>query len=1500
MRRLYFSWANLLRSIWLFLSLLLFSVIAQAVTYTFSGSSFPACSNGSWSQSGNTWTCNGSFTLNSGDTINPGYSLTILANGGMIFNGSNTIGSNGNSVNLQTNWGNISISGTSTIYGSVSGGAPISLSNTTVIGAISTTNSITLSGSNITGNVNGSNGVTSTNGTIFGGSVTSTNGSISVSSGSVAGNVSGGNGVTATNGTIFGGNITSSNGSVSLSGGSVTGNVNGNGVTATNSTVFGGSISSQNSPINLSGGSVAGYINGNGVTTTNTTLSNGVTSNNSSLSISGGTISGSISGNAITINNATMRSGSITSQNSPISISNSSIGSGISNVTISSNNVVNLTNSTTVYGSVTAGGWVSSLNIDSTSKVYGACNPSNPSCLIFQTIPQPIVDWHMDDASWSGTSGEVKDGSGNGFNGTGTNGNATTTAGGKICRGGVFNGVNADVQVANSTPLNNMFQQASGLSFSIWAQAKAYATAKLIQRADWNGHGLGLDYWQGWQTSFYINGISHVLNVGSRPTLNQWYHIVGTYDGSNVILYVNGNQVASTAVTGTLTTNTYPLIVGSTGNAKYFNGLLDEAHVFPAALSASQVSSLYANELAGKNWDGSARICPAPTAEWRMDQSAWNGTTGEVLDSSGNGFNATANAGAGTNSSGVVCRDGGFNGSNWVDAGTVNYSLNNAITFMSWINWSIPPSSGNSWANILTNNSTTAGDTGQFWLAHSYGNGHYEVDITNSNVRYSAQSLTVPTQGVWQHVAGTWDGTTNKLNIYVNGSLEATTTTYGSTFTPFVSTFDTSMGRSPYSGNNHRYFNGQLDEVKIFSTALNAAQIASIYSNELGGKNWDGSSRACSISGAPDHILITHDGNGVTCSPETLTITACANSACSSNFTSASVTGNVTWAGTSAGTVPFSITSGGKTTISLPVSTVQTVTLGTSSVSPTPSGSTITSCTNTLTNTTDTVNSCKLPFASAGLLFSSPINLVSGAAQNVTISAVRSTNNALNCVPAFSSVSRAINLKCTYANPTTGTMPAIVGGSSLNAGNSATAACDGSGYSPTLSFNSTGVATATLQYNDVGSIALSGTYTGSSATGDSGLSMTGSGAIIVSPSTFGFSGITAAPIKSGNNFIATVTAKNAIGNATPNFGKESPPEGVTLSFAKCQPTGAGATNGTFSGSVGAFISGVASSSNLNWSDVGNGDLVATLTSGSYLSSGMTASGNTGTSGTVCNGAGNVGRFIPDHFNTAIIASPSAPISCGSGVSCPITYNGIVYSAQPFSVSITAKNATDGTTTNYDSTLGFSKSVTLSALGALGTTIPPTGSGTLGMTTEATFISGTFTETAELYTFTTNPTTPTNIYIRAIDTDGVSSLRSTNPTSTSIEGGVAVVSGRIKISNSYGSELLPLAMTATSQLYNSAGGWVTSSTDNLTSYSTSTNFISNILKGPLAAVSVKSPGIVTMNNGVSSFILNAPGNGYSGTASINLNAPSYLAPVSGQATFGIYKGNDSIIYLREIY
>ncbi|HEU0187968.1 MAG TPA: DUF6701 domain-containing protein [Gallionellaceae bacterium] len=651
------------------------------------------------------------------------------------------------------------------------------------------------------------------------------------------------------------------------------------------------------------------------------------------------------------------------------------------------------------------------------------------------------------------------------------------------------------------------------------------------------------------------------------------------------------------------------------------------------------------------------------------------------------------------------------------------------------------------------------------------------------------------------------------------------------------------------------------------------------------------------VSVGPHHIRIVHDGNGLTCTPSVLTVIACANATCALPHYAGAVNGNVTWAGAPGGSVPFSITVGGTTTVNLPVTTVQTVTLGTSAVSPAP------------LNASDCLNTgggaaCSLPFADSGLMLSVPSH-VAETAQILSVSAVRKSNNALNCVPAFSGVTRAINLRCAYASPNSGTLPVRVGGAALNAANNAAAACDGVGRTLNLAFNASGVASAALQYADVGQMTLSGSYSGSVANGDAGLLMNGTGSFIAAPASFAFSGVTAGLIKAGNPFSATVTAQNALGATTPNFGRELAAEGVTLTPTLVSPAG-GANpavgNNLIAG--GSFVNGAASVNNLSWGEVGLIKLNAALSSGNYLGSGLNASG----------ASANIGRFIPDHFDTVT----SGGMPCPTALTCPTQFNGFVYSAQSLATEIRAKNLAGAATQNYDSALAYSKAVTLSAwnaAGATGAANANPGSGTLtnNSVPASAFSLGVASTSTPVYTLGAVPTVPTDVYIRATESpggDGVTSLR----VAGSVEGGMKVVSGRVKLANVYGSELLPLTVTASLQYWGGAGtGYVTSSTDNVNLVTAAKisriNCQGALLSGAVCSATLGTIGSVTSvpaappPYGVFAIKLNAPGAGNAGSEDLIVNAggwPAYLPSGSGRATFGIYKGSTNLIYQRESY
>lgn len=636
-------------------------------------------------------------------------------------------------------------------------------------------------------------------------------------------------------------------------------------------------------------------------------------------------------------------------------------------------------------------------------------------------------------------------------------------------------------------------------------------------------------------------------------------------------------------------------------------------------------------------------------------------------------------------------------------------------------------------------------------------------------------------------------------------------------------------------------------------------------------------------SGGLHHLEIQHgSGTGVTCTPSTLTIKACADALNPCTPYTAGVSGTlsattgaptVNWGG---GSGAFTIASGDSTvTKSVQVTTV---------------GSTVFGATSTpIATSASTCNfgspSCTFTAADSGFIVSAP-NHAAETSSTLTIQAVKKADNSLACVPGMTGA-KSVNLKCSYVNPSSGTLPVRVGGTALNSTSNAAVACDSNGQNVSLTFDATGVATPTLQYADVGNILINASFTGAAGTIDAGLSMLGSGSFIAAPASFAFSSITSGLIKAGNSFGATVTARNSSDAATPNFGKESSPEGVTLSSNLVSMPGANnpaITNNNILG--GAFSNGVATVSNLSWGEVGLITLTANLTSGDYLSSALSATGT----------SENVGRFIPDHFDTAV----SGGMACPSGLTCPTLFNGFVYSGQPFTTSVTARNLGGTTTTNYSNSLGYSKDVTLTAWDALGssTIMPVTPAG--NAVAASAFTAGVATVTPS-YTFVASPTTPTNIYIRAVDTDSVTSLRSVP--ADSIEGGIKIVSGLVSVSSAYGSELLRLPVGVVVQYWNGTR-WVTSSTD-ATALAVGNVGLANCQKNLGDPAPACKPavvvGSVTLANGVGSIVLNVPGSGNNGSVDLTLNAagwPAWLPSTTGRAAFGVYKSR--FIYLREMY
>jgi hypothetical protein len=127
-----------------------------------------------------------------------------------------------------------------------------------------------------------------------------------------------------------------------------------------------------------------------------------------------------------------------------------------------------------------------------------------------------------------------------------------------------------------------------------------------------------------------IAGGTYADAFGTGPLpANTWSFLTETYDGSNLRLYVNGLQVASTAHTGAIATSTSPLQIGGDSiYGQYFVGMIDNVRIYNTALTAAQIQTDQATPINSPTPPGTLTANAVSTGEIDL---AW----GAALDSSG-------------------------------------------------------------------------------------------------------------------------------------------------------------------------------------------------------------------------------------------------------------------------------------------------------------------------------------------------------------------------------------------------------------------------------------------------------------------------------------------------------------------------------------------------------------------------------------------------------------------------------------------------------------------------------------------------------------------------------------------------------------------------------------------------------------------------------------------------------------------------------------------------
>ncbi len=977
----------------------------------------------------------------------------------------------------------------------------------------------------------------------------------------------------------------------------------------------------------------------------------------------------------------------------------------------------------------------------------------------------------------------------------------------------------------------------------------------------------------GASTRVFVNGS---LSIANNSQLN------AGGNAEDLILVVNG----SLSLGNNVEINGFVYVTGSIG---FGNNLQLDGAITAAGSTNTPggTTSLNYNDAAIDLADFGSLCSPAIELRlsWSLDEPSWTGAAGEVFDSSANAFHGTAFNGATTASTApALATVGGLGSCAYGDFDSVAsqyvqrahnslLTLQDSFTIGLWVKPDTLPASG--LMSILSKD-----ENYEFHLKPN-GTVNWWWQTTGPNATREFDSNVALTPGQWSHVLIRF--APGDQRIYINGNLAGQASFSG---TPRANSDPLQLGAD--QNFTERYFNGQLDELRIYSGALSEAAISALVTER----------HACALVQI-DHFDFAYANPALTCSPQEVIVRACMNADCSTLYTDPvdlTLAPNSGWTATAPASVSGNLLSftGGSAVLQLRNTTVGQIALGVQASTPTTQADSELTC--------STVG-CLIDFVDSGFIFDVPTLLANEESADVGLFAVRKDDTSEACVPAFESGERTLQFWSDFSDPNSGTRSVQVSGTPV--------AGSAPGTGVNLEFSAGARTTIKVHYADAGLMSLNVRYAPTSGD-EAGLVMSGSDLFVSkplglcvysdSPNSDCASGTAScsAFVAAGDDFSLRVRGATwepgvdtdfCDNGTTPNYRQS----GIALASTLIAPSG-GAIGALGIGSVNIVATdlGEATVTNQSLSEVGVFTISATPAAGGYF-------GETVGPGT----SANLGRFYPASFD---LADPSLTPACGIS-----TYAGLIAEPGPpvqvpkagqsfaFSGSLSALNRAGAVTRNY--TGSFAK--------LSGSDIAYSDPGSEGVVTVSgsdlsagSAGNGHFDYSANDATFLFNePRAPYDLAIltTATDSDGVTGSVLDAETSD-------FRLGQARIGNAHGSELQDLAVPFTAA-YFTGTGYAPNPLDSCSDFAAVTlgAYQPSDSGGGVPAL---AGGPYLVLTGLGNYQLIAPGPDSSGSMPLTYAAPAWLKfdwngdgaldDPSGLATFGIYRGAGPLIFRRELY
>ena len=303
---------------------------------------------------------------------------------------------------------------------------------------------------------------------------------------------------------------------------------------------------------------------------------------------------------------------------------------------------------------------------------------------------------------------------------------------------------------------------------------------------------------------------------------NQWYHAVGTYDGSNITLYINGAQVATASALSASYSSAEPMYIGYRLAQSYFGGQIAQVCIFDYALTdgtggtTDQIGYLY-------NLNNPMAITGGkPVGYWPLGDNS--NPNKDTLS------NETTYPNISVGADSVF----DFTPNQYIDIGDSNlFSFGDSVndfpfSISGWFYFDATGSYG-----LVAKYGTTS--TSREWMLYTTGsNFRLLLYDTNGQNAYADASDTTIVANNWYHVVATYNGAggvpdaREGIQIYVNGQPETMTRAGG---TGYVAMHNTERELELGTRSNTSYFDGQMSNVQIWNVELSAPNALELYND---------------------------------------------------------------------------------------------------------------------------------------------------------------------------------------------------------------------------------------------------------------------------------------------------------------------------------------------------------------------------------------------------------------------------------------------------------------------------------------------------------------------------------------------------------------------------------------------------------------------------------------------------------------------------------------------